>query len=337
MATAKHKPELNAIDLVNPAALVAAYLALPRVRRWRIAMILAGAVLAIAVILILQTGIKQHQIASAPVGYEALASPYNIEARGLPLAAPVLPDQIGDFSRVIPPSPDEVAAVLAAEVQNLREMVEVAEATLVAYDIPNDAGGGVITLTADMLKNAQATLGALGSVLETSAAPAAARHQMASSFNALRTLKNAGVNLAEIDRLTATLEAYVNDGGPPVIQLNVCLESANGLNGQPCIEGLFAMYVERAAYTRADGRPVDVVAARFNDHATATRVVRGLNQFTRYHGAIGAFTHEVTPIDYFYGRIQAYDSFVWSHEDWVFIVTSDSFVELEALAEIMPY
>lgn len=83
---------------------------------------------------------------------------------------------------------------------------------------------------------------------------------------------------------------------------------------------------------------VDVSVAKISTPDDAREMVAGLYRYARRTGQTGNFAiYSVGPIDFFYSREPGWITFVYSHDQWIFSISSRTQVMLDAAVSQFPY
>lgn len=97
-------------------------------------------------------------------------------------------------------------------------------------------------------------------------------------------------------------------------------------------------YFEVGTFQRGGNAPVEVAISNFTNANVARSVAQDLYSYTDTVGAIGNYVIvNSQPVNYFYSTTNSKISFTWSHENWVYTMTSDNIDEILALARDFPY
>lgn len=193
---------------------------------------------------------------------------------------------------------------------------------------------------------ALAELSALNTVLADSDSIQPVFDTLPKLREAMAGLIPTGVTLLSLDAFIARLAELAEIGPPVVYKVSDCLVSSKmvvrraDVVAQPCTIDQTATFVERGDYQH-NGMNFNVVVAEYPDHDTATRAVKQVFEYARINGRVGNFS--LGPIEYDYAFTQTGNgpnelySFTWSHENWVYSITTDNFIELENLVKVFPY
>jgi hypothetical protein len=154
-------------------------------------------------------------------------------------------------------------------------------------------------------------------------------------------LAAAGVVLPEADALNARLTELAALERP-TYKINDCLMSSKIVSGRDrdfvpvCTIENTATFVERGDYSY-NGEIFNVTAAQYIGHEAATAAVKSLFDLGRQNGRHGNYSMDVIKYDYFYNLTDDLYTFAWSHENWVFSITTASNTALEELVKNFPY
>ncbi|HLV35155.1 MAG TPA: hypothetical protein VKY59_08590 [Spirillospora sp.] len=151
-----------------------------------------------------------------------------------------------------------------------------------------------------------------------------------------------GVTLLSLDPFIARLDELAEIKPPAVYKVSDCLVSSKmvvrraDMVAQTCPIDQTATFVEWGDYQHND-TIFNVVVAEYPDHDTATRAVKQVFQYARTIGSTGNFSLGPIEYDYAFSHADSLYTFTWSHENWVYSITTDNFAELENLVKVFPY
>ena len=156
----------------------------------------------------------------------------------------------------------------------------------------------------------------------------------------------AGVTVATADPFLQHLDFLAAQEPPTVYAINDCItatEMGHSLTDKaappPCILTQPIEFVERADYLRSgNGAAFNIAAVQYDSDDAATDSVGELFHHARAIGGTGNFAIANTiAYDYFISRANDVFTLVWSHDNWVYSVSTSSMDEIDAIMPLFPY
>lgn len=96
-------------------------------------------------------------------------------------------------------------------------------------------------------------------------------------------------------------------------------------------------YLTSGTYAKADGTVIQAAAASFASTDEARQVTKDVHRYASQVGVMGNYVLGISAVDYFYSSSYGVYTFTWSHENWVYSLSSTSFDALENLLAVFPY
>ncbi|MBZ0300360.1 MAG: hypothetical protein K8J31_11485 [Anaerolineae bacterium] len=241
-------------------------------------------------------------------------------------------------------SPDNPVAptdVPAAEVENVP--AEAASAESAVTVVPTvEATADLVKAQAAAVDKALVQVTALNEALAQADSIQAVYEQGTAVQEVLTGLASFGMALPEVDALNARLAELATVEPPVIYRISDCLVSSkiivrrNETYSMPCVIDPTALYVERGSYLNKSAA-FDVVAAQYADHERATEAVTQIFSYARTIGRTGNFSLGPIEYDYAYSHTDNLYTMTWSHENWVYSITGDNYIDLENLVKLFPY
>jgi hypothetical protein len=159
---------------------------------------------------------------------------------------------------------------------------------------------------------------------------------------ALAGLLPTGVTLQEVEPFNARLAELAAMEPPTVYRTSDCLMASKAVVRRseavvpPCAIDPTATFVEQGQYLYNDVA-FQVVVAEYPDHDRATQAVKQIFGYARTIGRTGNFSLGPIEYDYVFNHADDLYTFTWSHENWVFSISAENFIELENLVKTFPY
>lgn len=354
-------PVFEYVEKLMPQTLIEVYQELPRHIRYTILSTIASVTLLWAMLSIVLGGINNHLATRGAFLYDALYTTYALETRALPLIAEtatgftVLPQSIAtDYLRQMPLNEAAIAADALAQRDTFRLQAAPAQISLealqsflnelIAANTSTDASEtAALTSLHQQLTAVNAALVEVSAINNTLATEVSI-DPVAGSLPKLRetiaAVAATGIVMPELQALGTYLDTMTSTAPALLYRINECLASSGSETDmgdtRPCPLSLGASMVERADYMRGDS-VFNVVAAEFASHEESTSVVSSLYQYGRSIGRTGNFSLGTIEYDYFFHFADDLYSFSWSHENWVYSISSASFADLDELLKVFPY
>lgn len=140
------------------------------------------------------------------------------------------------------------------------------------------------------------------------------------------------------------IETKANQGS--LSQLNRCLlglRVAIGADQQAyCTRTYGATHTAYGRYMSANNTPIDVIATRFQEVSHADQTLSELLRYTRSVSQVGNFSllDDDEP-DYFYGLtvsdFHRWLTFAWRQGNWIYMISAQSYDEVEKAVAVFPY
>ena len=105
---------------------------------------------------------------------------------------------------------------------------------------------------------------------------------------------------------------------------------------QPCVIDQTATFVESGVY-RSSTMSLNITAAQYADHDSATAAVKQVFQYARSIGSTGNFSLGSIAYDYAYTQANDLFTLTWSHAHWVYSITVPDITMLDTLVAAFPY
>ncbi len=339
---------------------------MPRHQRGLVISIIASMILSLVIVGFGRAAINHYLATRGVFLYDALQSPYQIEERTIPLVPTqpdtiILPAAIGSYQWQIPLTEEELEAAAIAEVESLGMMITAVQRAIETYDtaaasvaaatatetevVGQIAEEPAVLITVEQqtlvleaalvqLETALPVVEKADTIAEVIAAP-----EIYPLRVALDTVANSDIALTEVNDLLLHFSQIETEMALPA-SVNDCLVASEaGSDELPaCGITIYPLYLEPGTYQiTADAQPVAVTMATFEDHETATSMMKELYTYADTNGQTGNYTLGVTQVDYFYSRLEGDYTFVWSHDNWVYVISALSFTDMEAIATAFPY
>lgn len=97
------------------------------------------------------------------------------------------------------------------------------------------------------------------------------------------------------------------------------------------------LYLTGGNFVNGAGLTTQMIASQYASAADARQAVRALFRETRQQAVTGNYAIGVGAVDYFFGSTAENRTFAWGHGNWVYLVTSASNSELEAVLNQLPF
>ena len=157
----------------------------------------------------------------------------------------------------------------------------------------------------------------------------------------LMALTPVGVALPEVDMLNSRLAELSAVEPPATYSISECLVSSKPAarasdTVQPCVIDQTATFVESGVY-RSSTMSLNVTAAQYADHDSATAAVKQVFQYARSIGSTGNFSLGSIAYDYAYTQANDLFTLTWSHANWVYSITVPDVSTLDTLVAAFPY
>ena len=152
----------------------------------------------------------------------------------------------------------------------------------------------------------------------------------------------ANVPTVKHNGLRVTTPEVMEVARPVVYRTNDCLISSQVIVRrdeayvQPCTIGNTATFVEQGMYVFGE-KQFNIAAAQYPGHDMATQAVRDIFKFARTAGTTGNFSVGPIAYDYVYSFADDIYTLTWSHEEWVFSISTDNSIDLDNLLKVFPY
>ena len=134
---------------------------------------------------------------------------------------------------------------------------------------------------------------------------------------------------------------------PPVVyRNNECLMAAlaqqdvqdETSSTPPCSITQRALYVEQGNYVNSEGAPFNIAVAEFPRPVDAAWAIKQLFYRGRVTGVTANFALDnIIEYNYFFSRIEGVQTLAWTHENWVYSISTDSSTDLDNLMKVFPY
>lgn len=164
--------------------------------------------------------------------------------------------------------------------------------------------------------------------------------------NKLNALTVSGITLpADVESFSTRISELAALEPPIIFHNSECLMDALVPEGEsedranrPCGITQRALYVEQGDYIGTDGTAFNVVVAEFPRSVDAAWAVKQLFYRARKIGNTGNFALDnIIEYNYAFSQIDGVYTLVWSHDNWVYSVSSFSTEDIDRMMQVFPY
>ena len=163
----------------------------------------------------------------------------------------------------------------------------------------------------------------------------------------LHALEGTGINLPlEIPPFQERINELSEVEPATIYQSSECLMDSLYVEGavedpdeqRPCSIIRRALYLEQGDYVANNGAEFNIVVAEFPRPVDAAWAVKQLFYRARFVGATGDFAlDDIIEYNYFFSQIDGVYTLGWSHENWVYSISTVSAVDIDSLMKVFPY
>lgn len=104
----------------------------------------------------------------------------------------------------------------------------------------------------------------------------------------------------------------------------------------PCLSSQW-LYLTSGSYAKPDGTIINAAAASFASAAEGRQAMKDVHGYANQRSVMGNYALGIWPVDYFYSSFNGVYTFVWSHDNWIFTLSSTALEDMEKLIEAFPY
>ncbi len=117
-----------------------------------------------------------------------------------------------------------------------------------------------------------------------------------------------------------------------------CVVMGDMIAPESCILSYSAMFIEAVEYTGLETQ-ARIGIVQFATQSEARTFIRAMHAFTRGNGGVGNYALSAAqPVNYFFGATpDNWPTFIWSKENWVYVVTSPSQRTVDQIMNALPF
>jgi hypothetical protein len=205
----------------------------------------------------------------------------------------------------------------------------------------------VVQLQVTALDNLLPTLTSLNQALQASDSLAQVYGSTAQWLQSqMNTIAGTGIAMPpETEAFVQQINALSSMEKPVYYSNNECLMASlsarwgnSNIDNAPCTISNRAMYVEQGDYVGNNGPAFNVVAAEFPTPVAAGWAVKQLFYRARFIGFTGDFAlDDIIEYNYFFSQIDGVYTLAWSHDNWVYSISSTSSDQIDTIIKVFPF